>query len=246
MRITWTRGRAPIVVSALVVAVASLSGCGTALPEFPDTVVDELHIAASCLLLPGGALPGVEPGVTAVLREGDDGPTVGGLDVALNGRALTFSQSTQVYSGPQPAARPGEDLALRIADDEAAVMKIEGAPKLSFDLRLAGGYWDTSSADAMNQLIWTNSTWGCEAVVVYVYDYEPSSGSSTLVFSKRLADDAMSVSIRNDELAYYVTMTTVTCLVCPTNGLPPAAHPDVSHFAVATGVGGNWQCVSGP
>ncbi len=230
---------------AVVMAVA-FSGCDGAPPVTPNTTVNDLHIAATCLVLPAGAPPGIAAGITAVIREdGDSGAPVPGLEVTLNGEALSFDQSEQEYVGPPPSAQIGNELALRIADAGAALVRITGVPESPYDLRLSDGHWYTSSDDDVNQLIWNNTTWGYDAIRVLVYDYNPSSGTATLLYSRFLDADAMWVSIRNDELAYYSTMTSATCLVCQTNTVDFPHNPDTSRFTVATGVWGNWPCEAG-
>ncbi|MFH1865017.1 MAG: hypothetical protein ABIK85_03970, partial [Candidatus Eisenbacteria bacterium] len=170
---------------------------------------------------------------------------VPGLDVTLNGVALCFDQSEQAYVGPPPPAQGGDEVALRVADAGAALLRITGVPKPPWNLRLAENQWGTSSEDYVNQLTWNNPTWGCDAVLVLVYDYDPSSGTATLLYSRHLEADATFVSIRNDELAYYSTMTSATCLVCQTNTVAFPHNPDTSHFEVAAGVWGSWSCEAG-
>jgi hypothetical protein len=217
------------------------SGCTSGTPAAPDTIVGDLYISGTCFVFPEGPPPGLGAGTSVVIREGGEaGSDVLGLDVSVNGVALSFDQTAGAYVGPAPSAAPGEEVVICVADAGAALVRFVRVPSAPYGLDLLAGHWHISSADDVNTLAWLNPTARGAAITATVYDYDQSSGAATQVYSRVIDEDAIVLSIRNDALTYYSTMTSVTGVVCQTNTVGFPNNPDTSEFTVACGIWGNW------
>jgi hypothetical protein len=148
--------------------------------------------------------------VVHVLTGGPDGEPVSGLIVTCNGQSLPFTDSS--YLLENLLVPPGADVTFKVSDGSDSLSLTLVVPSSPTELSLAEGTWDFFDPDGSHTLSWENPAVVGDSVFVEVagHGMHPIDVHG---YSVRLPASANEVTLSNQDLADFATVTEVQCSV---------------------------------
>jgi hypothetical protein len=236
-----TMNRLTVAVLMLLIAGLFVVSCGDDDdPVTPGRRVTDLWIDSHYVLYPASPHYNAPAGGLAIIHEGSGaGPAVDNVTVMMNLDELTFDDTNKDYTGVCPGLVEGDNVTLTVVDGSSSMSETLNIPHAPMNLALSDGFWDISSVDATNTLMWDNPVDVGSSLVVIIYAFDGNSGPM-LRYIEHDNVTATSVTIPNSDLSNFASVDTVVCAVWQKNLVLLDRQSDVSMFAAIAGVAGKW------